>query len=71
MAYVDDNSFKSGKAFKEAVKAGKKLLVYSPGLGGPYNNRTSVLIEGPHYPAPHKWYVTVSVDADGYVTGVK
>lgn len=71
MAYVTDNSFKSKKAFKAAVDAGAKLLVYSPGLGGPYANRAGVLIEGPHYPAPHRWAAIVTVDAEGYVASVK
>lgn len=70
MAYVSPN-FKTKKAFKEAVKAGAKIPVYSPGMGGPYAGRTGVAIEGPHYPAPHTWYASVDVDVDGNVARVK
>jgi hypothetical protein len=71
MAYTDTN-FKSKKALKDAVKAGAKVGVFSPGpFGGPYNGRTNVGVEGPHYPKPHTWYATVAVDNDGYITAVK
>lgn len=68
MAYASEN-FKSKKAFKEAVKAGKQVTLWSPGLGGPYENR-KVGVEGPQYPAPHSWYASVEVNAAGIVTKV-
>jgi hypothetical protein len=70
MAYTDTN-FKTKKALKEAVAAGKKISVFSPGLGGPYNGRSNVGLEGPHSPAPHTWYATADVDANGYIVKVK
>ncbi len=70
MAYTDIN-FKSKAELKRALASGAKILVYSPGLGGPYAGRTNVSLEGPHYPKPHSWYATASVDADGYVASVK
>lgn len=70
MAYTTTN-FKSKKALKDALKAGAKIGVFSPGLGGPYNGRDYVALEGPHYPAAHTWYASASVDADGYIIKVK
>jgi len=58
--YVDPN-FKTKKAMKEAVAAGKKVEVYSPAglFSGPLTGEFSV--EGPHYPKPHTWYARVKV----------
>jgi len=66
--YVDPN-FKTKKAFKEAVAAGRKVYVFSP---GPFPAKTDgrEFIEGPHYPAPHRWYAEVQVE-NGYVVKVK
>lgn len=56
MAYVSPN-FKTKKALKEALAAGKAVEVFQPGLGTvPSDGR--VTLEGPHYPAPHTWYAT-------------
>ena len=76
--YLRDNSYKSGKAIKEAFKAGVELPVFQP---DPMNMRGQgyranmpdtdyEVIEGPHYPAPHKYYVGVSVK-DGKVSAIK
>jgi hypothetical protein len=65
--YVDPN-FKTKKALKEAVAAGKAVAVYSPGpFPAPTTGRCSV--EGPHYPQPHTWYAQVEVE-DGMVKRV-
>ena len=57
--YVTPN-FRTKKALKEAVAAGKEVTVYSPGpFPCPSNGRVSV--EGPHVPEPHKWYANVEV----------
>ena len=54
--YVSPN-FKTKKALKDALAAGKYVDVYQPGLGTvPTDGR--VAIEGPHFPEPHKWYAT-------------
>ena len=54
MAYVSPN-FKTKTALKVALKEGKQIDVFSPGLGNiPPTGRIS--LEGPHYPAPHSWY---------------
>ena len=65
--YVSPN-FKTKKALKEAVKAGKPVDVYSPGPF-PAPKDGGCAVEGPHYPEPHRWYATVTV-VDGYVTKV-
>jgi hypothetical protein len=58
--YVSPN-FKTKKALKEAVAAGKTVSAYSPGpFPCPENGRISV--EGPHYPEPHKWYASIQVE---------
>lgn len=65
--YVDPN-FKNKKELKEAVAAGRKVTVFSPGpFPAPKSGTTSV--EGPHYPQPHKWYARVEVK-DGVVVKV-
>lgn len=66
--YTNTN-FKSKKALKEAVAAGKKVTVFAPGLGTPPTNGTCS-VEGPHYPEPHKWYAEVTIK-DGVVVKVK
>ena len=70
MAYTNIN-FKSKKALKETVVAGKPVSVYNPGLGGDLSNFTgTVFLEGPHYPEAHKWYAEATV-VNGLVKKVK
>jgi len=66
--YTDTN-FKSKKALKEAVAAGKEVTIYAPGLGVPKTDGTEY-ISGPHYPAPHTWYAQVEMKG-GKVVKVK
>ena len=68
MAYTDFD-FKTKKALKEAVAAGKKIGVYSPGMF-PAPKNGSVSLEGPHYPKPHTWYAA-AVLKDGIIIKVK
>jgi len=55
--YVSPN-FKTKKALKEAVAAGKFVEVFQPNnifnKFPPVNG--TVTLEGPHYPEPHRWY---------------
>lgn len=67
MAYTSTN-FKTKKALKEAVKNGEKITVFSPGPF-PVNQNGRVTLEGPHYPAPHTWYATATVE-DGVIVKV-
>lgn len=62
-------NFKTKKALKDAVSEGKKIEIFSPGLGTPAKNGREFL-EGPHYPEPHKWYAEVEMK-DGYIIKVK
>lgn len=66
--YTSKN-YKSKKALKEDVAAGKEVTLFAPGLGSPIDNGTE-FISGPHYPEPHKWYAEVTV-VNGKVTKVK
>lgn len=68
MAYVDPN-YRTKKALREAVAAGVKVAVFSPGPFGSKRDGTEY-IEGPHYPEPHRWYATVTV-VDGIVVKVR
>lgn len=64
--YTDIN-FKTKKALKEAVKAWKEtgqgaVTYYQPGpFGGNEPREGTIYVEGPHYPAPHRWYAKCGV----------
>lgn len=66
--YVSPN-FPTKKAFKTAVAAGREVSLFQPGLGGPVPLNGRVAVEGPHYPQPHTWYATVTLE-HGKVTRV-
>ena len=69
MAYVSPD-FKTKKALKQALTEGKDVSVYQPGLGTvPVDG--SIALEGPHYPKPHTWYASVTMDKFGFITKVK
>jgi hypothetical protein len=66
--YTDIN-FKTKKALKDALVAGKEITVYQPNgdlFGRPQQRDGIIQLEGPHYPQPHKWY-TRALIADGKV----
>jgi len=62
MAYTDTN-YKNKSELKADVKAGKQVHCYKPndmfGDGSVPDGET--VIEGPHYPQPHRWYARVQV----------
>ncbi len=66
--YTDIN-FKTKKALKDALTAGKKITVYSPGPFPANTENGRVTLEGPHYPEPHRWYATATLE-NGYVVKV-
>ena len=73
--YADIN-FKTKRALKEAVAAGKKVGTFQPGgmfpARRPEEGATMrVCLEGPHYPAPHAWYAEVLIDHTGRIIKVK
>ena len=68
MAYVDPN-YATKKAFKSAVKAGIEHRTYNPSGFFPTPSYGRDTVEGPHYPQPHRWYASVTVE-DGIVVKV-
>lgn len=50
-------NFKSKAELKRALKAGEKITCFSPGY---FKCPTEgvVVLEGPHFPEPHRWYAT-------------
>jgi len=70
MAYTRIN-FKTKRELKEAVADGQQVKCYQPGLGPSLERFTGIVtLEGPHYPAAHKWYASARL-VDGIVTSVK
>lgn len=70
MAYTDKN-YKTKKALKDDVAAGKAVTVYQPGpFSGNIDPNGRVTLEGPHYPEPHKWYAQAQLK-DGVIVSVK
>lgn len=66
-------NFKTKKALKEAVAAGKQEGVYQPNpnlAGTEESENGTVTLEGPHYPAPHTWYAIATL-VNGVITKVK
>lgn len=59
MAYTVTN-FKSKKALREAI-ALADVDVYQPGPFGLDVPDGHSVIEGPHYPQPHRWYANVPI----------
>jgi hypothetical protein len=64
-------NFKTKKALREAVEAGRDVTFYQPGpFGGNEPTDGIVMVEGPHYPEPHRWYARCEVK-DGKIVKVK
>ncbi len=60
--YVNPN-FKTKKALREAIKAGRLVTIFQPGpFGGDEPLDTTCSVEGPHYPEPHRWYASVVLE---------
>jgi hypothetical protein len=61
--YTDIN-FRTKKALRDAVAAGRQVGVYQPN-GDLFNVRVpengQVSVEGPHFPEPHRWYARVTL----------
>ena len=53
--YANDNP-KTKKELKQWVADGHKVTAFQPGGFFPGKTDGEVLIEGPHYPKPHRWY---------------
>ena len=64
-------NFKTKKALKEAVAAGKKIRVYQYNdiFGATPPKSGKIAVEGPWYPQAHTWYATVTLK-DGVIIKV-
>ena len=69
MAYVNPD-YKTKKELIAAVLAGVPHYPYNPSGMFPEPKNGNIVIEGPHYPKPHKWYAQAIV-SNGVVTSVK
>jgi hypothetical protein len=64
-------NYKTKKALKEDVAAGKQVEVYDTAFINPQSTvNGNVTLEGPHYPEPHKWYAQATVK-DNIIVSVK
>jgi hypothetical protein len=55
-------NYKTKKALREAVAAGKRVTYYQPGpFGGNEPDDGTISLEGPHSPAAHTWYAQATV----------
>ena len=63
--YTDIN-FKTKKALKEAVAEGQSVHCHQPGGLFPSQTDGSIVLEGPHYPKPHRWYASCII-RDGVI----
>lgn len=66
--YTEKN-YKTKKALKEDFKAGKEIYTYQPGGMFPAKRDGRIVLEGPHYPAPHTWYCETIIK-DGIITKI-
>lgn len=62
-------NYRTKKALKDDVAAGKVVGTFQP---GPFPAKTNgeVTLEGPHYPKPHRWYASATL-RDGIVIKVR
>ena len=68
--YTVEN-FKTKKALKEAVAAGRQVTIFQPGpFGGNEPTEGTVYLEGPHYPEAHRWYAEAQLK-DGNIIKVR
>jgi hypothetical protein len=68
--YTTQN-FRTKKALKEAVAAGRQIGVFQPGpFGGKPQQEGTACVEGPHYPEPHRWYASVTLK-EGVIVKVR
>ena len=75
MAYTTTN-FKTKKSLKEALEAAqalnKMIRVYQPNAdltGAHLSDGQIIVIEGPHYPEPHRWYARARIRKELTTTG--
>jgi len=61
-----ETNYKTKKDLIADFKAGKKIYIFSPGMGLE-STSGHVGLCGPHFPAPHKWYANAEA-VDGIIT---
>ena len=61
---------KTKKQLKQWVADGKQVEAYQPGGIFPSQTDGQAVIEGPHYPQPHRWYAQVTLK-DSIIVSVK
>ena len=66
--YANGNP-KTKKELKQRIANGEPVRAYQPGGFFPSQTDGSAVIEGPHYPKPHRWYAQVILK-DGIITKV-
>lgn len=64
-------NYKSKKALIADLKAGKEITYFQPGpFRGNEPRDGKIVVEGPHYPSPHRFYAECEVK-DGKIVKVK
>lgn len=63
-------NYQTKAALKRAVAAGERVEAYQPGGIFPPQRDGRAVIEGPHYPQPHRWYAEVEL-VDGVIVKVR
>lgn len=68
MAYTVKN-YRTKKELIADHKAGKRIEVFQPGGLFPLRPMSdgTVALEGPHYPEPHKWYASATIDSENCI----
>lgn len=61
MSYLRHHDPKTKKAFKELVSSPEKIVPVQALTGAPEPDGIGY-IEGPRFPAPHKWYARVKIE---------
>lgn len=72
MTVYASKNFQSGAALRRAVENGVQVYAVDQSIGNPSGEVPDgeCVISGPHYPAPHKFWVKVVVK-DGVIVKVK
>ena len=61
-------NYKTKKSLREALTNGESVEVFQPGGLFPAQRNGVIGLEGPHYPQPHSWYATATIE-NGFIVG--
>jgi hypothetical protein len=67
--YAEGNP-KTKKQLREWIKDGLEVGAFQPGGIFEAQRDGGAVVEGPHYPKPHRWYAQVTLK-DGIIISVK